>query len=104
MIIGYTPTSHGNSALHGFHSLLLAAADQGRLHYGGQVRSGFSVLAKVDLAQRLARLRRSRPVVACPRQALWVEPELYCRVQFQQRTAQGRLRGTCFRGLLGADT
>ena len=44
--------------------------------------------------------RRSRPVVACPRQAWWVEPELYCRVRCQGWTSQGRMRHGIFRGLL----
>jgi len=54
-----------------------------------------------QLVHRCPRVRR-RPVVPCGKSAVWVEPELYCRVRFQQRTPNGVLRGASFRGLLAA--
>src|SRR6266508_2358252 len=45
---------------------------------------------------------RPRPVVACSRKALWVEPDLYCRVRSLQWTQDGLLRGASFHGLLDA--
>ena len=94
VIIGYTPAAAG------FRSLLVAAADRGGLRYVGQVRSGFTGPLRAELGRRLARRRRPRPVVACPRQAVWVEPELYCQVQLLGWTAHGHLRGASFRGVL----
>jgi ATP-dependent DNA ligase len=94
VIIGYTPCREG------IHSLLVASVHQGSLRYVGQITSGFSDRLRTDLARRLAQRRRPRPVVPCPRQALWVEPNLYCRVRFQQRTPRGRLRGDSFAGML----
>jgi bifunctional non-homologous end joining protein LigD len=94
VIIGYTPRREG------IHSLLVASVHQGALRYVAQVTSGFNDRMKTDLERRLAGRRRSRPVVACPHQALWVEPDLYCRVRFQQWTPGGRLRGASFAGLL----
>jgi hypothetical protein len=53
------------------------------------------------LARRLAGIRRrTRPVVACPHRACWVEPELYCRVRCQGWTSQEQLRHGVFAGLL----
>ena len=95
VIIGYTRSREG------IHSLLVASMHHGPLHYVGQITSGFSDRMKIDLERRLAQRRRHRPVVACPRQALWVEPDLYCRVRFQHWTPRGRLRGASFAGLLG---
>ena len=70
VIIGYT------SCRDGIHSLLVASVHQGPLRYVGQITSGFSDRMKNDLERRLSQRRRPRPVVACPRQALWVEPDL----------------------------
>jgi len=94
VIIGYTPCREG------IHSLLVASVHRGELRYVAQVASGFSDRLKTDLQQCLAQRRRPRPVVACPRQGLWVEPSLYCRVRFQQWTPRGRLRGASFAGML----
>ena len=95
VIIGYTRCREG------IHRLLVASVHQGFLRYLGQITSGFSDRLKADLERRLAQRRRPRPVVVCPQQALWVEPDLYCRVRFQHWTPRGRLRGASFAGLLG---
>jgi DNA ligase D-like protein (predicted ligase) len=94
LIIGYTPSRHG------FHGLLVAAVHEGAFRYVGQITSGFSNSAKASLAQRLAQRSRSQPVVACPCPGRWIEPGLYCRVQFLQWTPHGHLRGASFKGLL----
>ena len=94
VIIGYTPSPDG------VRSLLVASEQDGALRYRGQVTSGFSNLSKTELARRLAARRRPQPVVACPRHACWVEPELYCRVRFLQWTPRGHLRGASFAGMI----
>jgi ATP-dependent DNA ligase len=93
VIIGFTPAQDG------FHSLLVAAPHGGRLRYVAELTSGFGARAKADLAPRLALRRRPQPVVVCPKRGLWVEPELYCQVQFLRWTPHGRLRDAVFRGL-----
>ena len=93
-IVGYT------AAAHGLHSLLVATLHAGALRYVGALTRGWDVRQGTELAGRLAARRRPEPVVACPKAALWVEAQLYCRVQFLGWTAQGRLRGGVFRGLL----
>jgi bifunctional non-homologous end joining protein LigD len=93
VIIGYRPA--GNT----FGCLLVAAQQRGTLRYVGRLTSGFSDRVKDELGPLLARRVRRKPVVTCP-QAVWVEPDLYCRVRFLQVTPSGRLRGATFAGLL----
>jgi ATP-dependent DNA ligase len=94
VIIGYTTSGEG------IHSVLVASAHEGHLRYVAQVTSGISAQQKRDLSRCLARRQRPQPVVACPKRAIWVEPDLYCQVQFLQWTVQGRLRSASFKGLL----
>src|SRR5262249_30973332 len=75
----------------GVHSVLVATVHDGGLQYVGQVSRGFSGAAQVELTRRLIAQPRSHPVVPCPTRACWVEPELYCRVRFQDWTSRGRL-------------
>lgn len=96
VIIGYRP------ARDGFSSLLVAAQRQGELQYIAQLSSGFTDQTKAQLRRLLALRPRARPAVDCPRRGVWVVPDLYCRVRFQQSTAGGRLRGAAFEGLIGA--
>jgi DNA ligase D-like protein (predicted ligase) len=94
LIVGYTPGQDG------LRSLPVAAVQEGSLRYVAELTGGFAGNQKADLAGRLAARPRSEPVVACPKPALWVEPGLYCRVQFLRWTPAGRLRDAVFRGLL----
>ena len=81
-------------------SLLVAAPWQERLEYAGRLSCGWTRAQKAQLGSLLASRIRAQPVVPCPKKAQWVEPDLYCRVQFLQRTPSGRLRGASFRGLI----
>jgi len=96
VVIGYRAGSDG------IHSLHLASVGAGVLRYVGQVRRGFGVAAPVVLAHCLKLRRRTQPVVPCPKVACWVEPELYCRVRYQDWTCHGRLRHAVFGGWLEA--
>jgi len=94
VIVGYRPGREG------VHSLLVASVRAGVLRYVGQVSRGLSAQAQVELARRLAQRRRPQPLVSCPEPACWVEPEIYCRVRFQDWTSHGRLRHAVFDGWL----
>lgn len=96
VVIGYTP------ARDSLHSLLVAAREDGVLRYVAELTAGFTLQDRAHLSQVLAHRVRARPIVPCGKQALWVEPELYCRVRFQGRTPRGFLRGASFRGVLNA--
>ncbi|MBL7134928.1 MAG: hypothetical protein ISS78_12575 [Phycisphaerae bacterium] len=93
-IVGYTA---GRS---GVHSLLVAAPCDGVLQYVGQLTSGLSDETRARLGPLLAERTRPKPVIACPKKAIWVEPDLFCKVQFLRRTRRGRLREASFRGLI----
>jgi len=94
VVIGYTPAGSG------LHSLLVAECRDGALRYVAELTAGFTAQAQAELSRVLACRVRARPVVPCGKRAVWVEPELYCRVRFQLRTPNGCLRGASFRGLL----
>jgi len=94
VIVGY------RAGREGVHSLLVATERAGVLRYVGQVSRGLSAQAQVELARRLAQRRRPQPLVSCPQPACWVEPEIYCRVRFQDWTSRGRLRHAVFDGWL----
>jgi len=94
LIIGYTPGPQG------LYSLLVAALFEGSLRYAAELTRGFGAGQKAELARRLAGRRRPGPVVFCPKKAVWVEAELYCRVRFLRWTTAGRLREARFGGLL----
>ncbi len=95
VVIGYVPSRGG------VRRLLVAALREGQLRYVAQLGSGLSGPLRQHLAGRLATRVRPRPAVACAERAVWVEPEVFCRVDFLGWTGQGRLRGARFGGLLG---
>ncbi|HLN30702.1 MAG TPA: non-homologous end-joining DNA ligase [Gemmataceae bacterium] len=94
VIVGYRP---GRKRV---RSLLVATVRAGTLSYVGQVNRGLSAQTQTELAQRLAQRHRPRPLVSCPKTACWVEPDVYCRVRFQEWTPHGRLRHAVFDGWL----
>ena len=94
VVLGYSPSRQG------FRSLLVGAVWRQRLQYVAELTSGFTQQARRQLAPRLRELIRSQPAVACPKQAAWVEPQIYCEVRFLERTSSGRLRGASFLALL----
>jgi len=94
VIVGYRPGREG------VRSLLVATVRAGTLCYVGQVSQGLSAQVQVELAQRLTQRRRPQPLVSCLEPACWVEPEIYCRVRFQDWTSHGQLRHAVFDGWL----
>jgi ATP-dependent DNA ligase len=97
VLIGY------RAGRHGVHSVLLATLRNGALHYVGRLSRGFSDQSRVMLAQQLATLQRTQPVLPCPHRATWIEPVLYCRVHHQGWTSNGRLRHPVFGGWLSGE-
>jgi ATP-dependent DNA ligase len=97
VIFGYTQDQHG------VRCLLVATVWEGCLRYAAALTRGVGGRWQAELAQRLAPLRRAEPFVSCRRTAVWVEPELYCRVRFRRRTQDGRLEEAAFGGLLASD-
>ena len=77
-------------------------AVDGQLRYVANVRTGFTDQDRRRLPAVLAGRGRTRPVVHCPHRGLWVEPDLFCQVNYLEWTRAGRLRGASFHGLLAA--
>ncbi len=87
-----------------FSSLLLGTFDGGKLIYAGKVGTGFNAADLTNLAKRFAPLRRkTSPFEAVPaterKDAVWLEPELVCAVNYTEWTRDGRLRHPSFQGL-----
>jgi bifunctional non-homologous end joining protein LigD len=77
--------------------------DDGRLHYAGNVGTGFTDKTLGELSAVLQGLRRdSSPFVDTPRlgaRMVFVEPVLVAEVEFTAWTDDGRLRNPSFKGL-----
>ena len=97
-VIGFLPEGKDD-----FRSLLLATEDQGQLSYVGRVGSGIDAELRAQLNRKLWPRVRSSPVIPCPVKALWVEPEVYCRVMYFERTRDGQLRAPVFGGICNGD-
>ena len=85
---------------HGFRSLLVATHREGALRYVGELSVGWTREEGAELARRLPALVRPGPIVPCRKQAVWLQPERYCRVRSLGWTHRGRLRGASFAGLI----
>lgn len=105
VVAGWLAGQGGRSGRLG--SLVLAAYDGDRLHYAGNVGTGFTERTLADVGARLAELGeadcpfprevlREKPEL---RHAHWVPPVLVAVVQFRQLTGSGRLRAPSFKGL-----
>lgn len=94
VIIGFV------SGPQGFRSLLVAAPREGQLRYVAHVRCGFSGPVRDRLQSLLIERVRREPVVSCPGRAVWVKPDLYCQVRYQEWTARGYLRHARFQRLI----
>jgi bifunctional non-homologous end joining protein LigD len=99
VVCGYLAGSGSRGAL---GSLVLAErGDDGALRWVGEAGSGLSGPEADRLLGLLRPLERAAPVVArTPRgHVTWVEPRLRARVEFAERTADGRLRAPVYLGL-----
>ena len=93
-IVGWIADERGDLT-----SLVVALEEEGRLVCAGRVGSGLTNELRARL-QELCRARpRARPFVACAEPGAWVEPGLFCRVSYLERTENG-LRAPVFVELL----
>lgn len=88
------------SEARGLRSLILAGMIAGKLTCMGRVGSGLDEEKIVDLLQKLHGIGRKRPVVDCKFHGHWVDPVLYCRVQYDQLLPTGSMRAPVFEGLV----
>lgn len=82
-------------------SLIIAAPDAtGALRCVGKVGSGLDARLRAQLEPRLAAHARPGPLIACKHRGDWVEPLIYCVVEYLERTPHGELRAPVFKELL----
>ena len=100
VIVGWTPGQGQRGATLG--SLLLAVSDGRRLHYAGNVGTGFTQAFLADLLPALVEREVAEPQFeGAPRLrgARFVRPELVCEVEYLKWTDDGKLRAASFKGL-----
>ena len=100
LIVGYTPGKGDRSRTFGALHLAEPNGGGGALRYRGKVGGGFD---DRKLAEVLAELRSlpevERPVDERPlddAETTWVEPRLYCEVQYASHANTGALREAVF--------
>ena len=100
VIIGYTDPKGSRS---GFGSLVLGIHDaQGKLHYAGNVGTGYDESLLRSIKEKVSALDTARsPVDPPPKgvKAHWVRPKLVAEVAFTEWTSDGRVRHPVFHGL-----
>jgi len=100
VIIGYTDPQGGRS---GLGALALGVHDaQGKLHYVGNVGTGFTQDVLKDLKAKLEKLHIAKPAavdVARNVRANWVKPSLVAEVSFAGWTREKKVRQGVYHGL-----
>lgn len=94
-IVGFVPAGADD-----FRSLILAVQENGQLRCVGKVGTGFDRALRQRLNQSLWSRLRQTPLVPCSIKGKWVEPGLYCRVSFLERTPGGELRFPVFEEMM----
>jgi ATP-dependent DNA ligase len=77
---------------------LVIATDFGEgagLELVGRVGSGISARDARRLGELARELRRDAPLLPCAEDAVWLEPQVYCRISYLERTGNG-LRAPVF--------
>lgn len=77
-------------------SLLVAVDAGGELRYAGKVGSGWSTAKRAEIHALLRERVRPAPILPVSVDATWVEPGLYCTVDFLEWTEGGELRAPVF--------
>ena len=101
VIGGYTDPQGSRT---GFGSLLLGTYDEdGKLHYAGNVGSGFNGASLADLKAKMDKLTIDKNPFAPNRdidkKAHWLKPSLVAEVSFAEWTSSGSIRHAVFKGL-----
>jgi DNA ligase D len=100
VIAGYTVSA----AAEGLASLALAEWVDGELEYRGKCGTGFDAAMLAQLHRRLEPLQDSSlKLEGAPKDIIWVQPVLRCKVHYANRTSDNLLRHSVFKGLLEAE-
>lgn len=97
VIIGYEPSA---STLGAIGSLLLGARRGDKIVHVGNVGTGFSNKAALDLHDQLDAIRTKKPIAKVKStKAIYVEPILAAEIEYRAWTGDGKLRHASFKGL-----
>lgn len=100
VIAGYTVSA----AAEGLASLALAEFVDGELEYRGKCGTGFDAAMLSQLLHRLEPLQDpTLKLEGAPKDIIWVQPVLRCKVHYANRTSDNLLRHSVFKGLLEAE-
>lgn len=100
VIAGYTVSA----AAEGLASLALAEFVDGELEYRGKCGTGFDAAMLTQLLHRLEPLQDpTLKLEGAPKDIIWVQPVLRCKVHYANRTSDNLLRHSVFKGLLEAE-
>ena len=96
VILGYQLDDRGD-----LKSLIIGAPDDdGQLTCVGKVGSGLSGALRERLLEALRERPCTEPLIECNMEGQWVEPGLFCAVEYLERTSGGGLRAPVFVGLV----
>jgi DNA ligase D-like protein (predicted ligase) len=82
-----------------FRSLILAEEDETGLRYAGKVGTGWSDPLRKHINELLWARLRPKPITPCKIAGKWLEPGLYCRIRFMERTPNREFRAPVFEEL-----
>ena len=92
-ILGYLATGDD------LRSLIIGAEEEGELVCVGRVGSGLTDALRARLLADCRARGRAEPLIDCGMEGDWIEPGLFCRVEYLERTERG-LRAPVFVELL----
>lgn len=95
LVLGFEPDGPRD-----FKSLIVATDVGGELRCVGRVGSGIGEAERAALRRELFARRAARPLIDPGIAGAWIEPGLYCVVNFLEWTASGSLRAPVFVGLV----
>ena len=81
-------------------SLIIATDFDGELRCVGKVGSGLNERVRAEIDRYVEESSRDEPLIECELDGEWVEPGLYCTVNFLERSSSGNLRAPVFVGLV----
>jgi bifunctional non-homologous end joining protein LigD len=100
IIVGYTQPKGSRV---GFGSLLLGQYINKKLHYIGNVGTGFNDQTLQQLFKKIKALEvKQSPLdqpIKPPPTTTWIKPDLVCNIKFTEKTSEGMIRHPVFLGL-----